>query len=94
MKNTTIIEQYINTPSFKSHVAKVINKYDKEKRYIDDVIQDFCLYYIPRPDKQPNIRKLYNQMFTKLKKEKRYILFDINDLTNNIENIFEDNLIQ
>jgi len=87
----TLIEQYIATPAFRRHVAKITSKFGD--KHIDDAIQNFCLYYIPRPEKAPNIRKLYNELYVILKKEKRYILFDVNDLYNIIDHTFGDDMI-
>jgi hypothetical protein len=93
MKEKTILEQYIETDAFKRHVNNVIFKLDRNRKYIDDIIQDFCLYYAARPNKAPNARKLYNLMITKLKYEKRYVLFDVNELYAEIEKIYDDKMI-
>jgi K+/H+ antiporter YhaU regulatory subunit KhtT len=78
-RKKTLIEEYISTSKFKKNCSQVVYMYDRERRYIDDIIQDFCYYYLQRPDKAPNIRKLYNLMITKLKYEKRYVITDIDD---------------
>jgi len=93
MKTTqqkTLIEQYISTKSFKNHVAKCTNKYDINKRFIDDCIQDFCEYYLNRPDKRPNIRKLYNLCIDKIKAHYKYICIDINELYYEINEFIDD----
>jgi hypothetical protein len=80
----TLIEEYISTPKFQQHKQKVIWIFDKNQKYIDDVVQDFCYYYLQRPDKRPNIRKLYNLMIDKLGKEKRYVNIEFDDDFDNI----------
>jgi len=82
----TLIEQYISTKSFQNHKAKVINKLDKNKRYIDDVVQDFCEYYCLRPEKKPNIRLLYNRMINKIRDEKLHTTMDMNIILEIFEN--------
>jgi hypothetical protein len=83
-RKKTLIEEYISTSKFKKHCSQVVYLYDRERRYIDDIIQDFCYYYLQRPEKAPNIRKLYNLMITKLKYEKRYVITDIDDFDDGV----------
>jgi hypothetical protein len=89
-RKKTLIEEYISTSKFKKHCSQVVFMYDKNSRYIDDVIQDFCFYYINRPDKVPNIRKLYNLMLTKLKYENRYVILDFEDGDIDVSDGFEN----
>jgi hypothetical protein len=79
-RKKSLIEDYITTPSFKRHVSQVTYMFDRDKRYIDDIIQDFCYYYLCRPEKVPNIRKLYNLMISKLRYEKRYKIMDFDEM--------------
>ena len=90
----TPLEQYISTPSFKNHKKKCIYLYDKQEQYIDDAIQNFCLYYLLRPEKKPNIRKLYSSVIDLIRKDKKYIYFDMNKIENMIDNILDDNILQ
>jgi hypothetical protein len=84
---TSKIENYIKTSKFKNHKSNVIFKFDRNHLYIDDVIQDFCLYYLERPHKKPNIRKLYNIMIDYLRKNKKLIKFDVDELIETAETI-------
>ena len=89
----TKIEKYMEQPAFNRHRQTVIAMYDRNKKYIDDVCQDFFIYYFLKPDKEPNIRKLYNIMLRKLGYEKRFLLFDPNELFEKMEKIYDDNII-
>jgi len=91
--NKTPLEIYISKPAFKHHVNKVVYLFDPHRRFIDDVIQDFCLYYLRHYDKAPNIRKLYNCMINKLKYEKRYVMVDYNEFIKKVDEIIDDNCI-
>jgi len=89
----TLIEQYISTPAFKRHRQKIINLLDPYQRHIDDAQQNFCIYYINRPTKAPNIRKLYNELLVIFKKEKRYVTFDLNNFLKKFDKIFNDEML-
>jgi len=90
----TLLEIYISKSVFRSHVNKVIHLLDPQKKFIDDVIQDFCFYYACRPDRTPNIRKLYNLMKTKLRYEKRYVMVDYDELDRDVYETIEDSFIK
>lgn len=86
----TLIEQYISKAKFRVHVKKVCARYDPHKMFIDDVVQDFCLYYLERPDKTPNIRKLYGLMLDRIKHENRHRSVDFASAAKQVDARFED----